>query len=625
MCGIVACVAPAGAAVARAQIDHAMTALAHRGPDGASARFYDGGRVALAHTRLAIVDVAGGAQPIENEDGTIACVVSGELYDDAALRAELESRGHRFRTRSDSELVVHLYEEYGDAFVTHLRGEFALAIWDDRKKRLVCARDRFGVRPLVWTRTQDGIALASEAKALFALGARRRWDADSLWLSMSAQYTTPDRTMFEGVRQVPPGYTLVVDDRGEHLARYWDFDFPISREPNVTPSDLACALEDAVRVRLRSESGRVACALSGGIDSSSIAALAARHQDGLDCFSIAFADDAYDETAIAARTAKHLGANLQVVRVSSEMLFDALPNAVAQSEGLAINFHLSAKWLLARAVRRAGYKVLLTGEGADEVLVGYPHFRHDLLRERGEPADDLARMNPASAGLMMPEMKSDAMLDVGAFARALGFVPSFIEAKAALGLRASSLLDGDFKKRFSHRNPYAEILSSLDLDQMRGRERVDQSSYAWSKLALAGYILRTLGDGTEMAHAIEGRVPFLDHRFFEIARAAPTSEKVRGDAEKFILRAAMRGIVPEEVIARRKHPFLAPAMISRIRAAGDFLRSNDLPGFFDARAIRSALDRLERAPVREAIAWEPPLMLALTATMLARAYGLEDP
>ena len=416
---------------------------------------------------------------------------------------------------------------------------------------------------------------------------------------------------------------LVVDDRGEHLARYWDFDFPISREPNVTPSDLACALEDAVRVRLRSESGRVACALSGGIDSSSIAALAARHQDGLDCFSIAFADDAYDETAIAARTAKHLGANLQVVRVSSEMLFDALPNAVAQSEGLAINFHLSAKWFLARAVRRAGYKVLLTGEGADEVLVGYPHFRHDLLRERGEPADDLARMNPASAGLMMPEMKSDAMLDVTAFTRALGFVPSFIEAKAALGLRASSLLDGDFKKHFRIATRTPKFCRRSTSDQMRGRERVDQSSYAWSKLALAGYICERSATGrrwrTQSKAAFVSRSSFLRDR----TRGADVGE---GSWRRGKIHFA-RGDARHR--SRRSH---RATKTSVSRACDDlahsggrrFLRSNDLPGFFDARAIRSALDRLERAPVREAIAWEPPLMLALTATMLARAYGLED-
>jgi len=620
MCGIVACTSRSWVP----RVDRAVAALAHRGPDGRDARAYDGGRVALGHARLAIVDVENGAQPIDNEDATIACVVSGELYDDEAIRRSLEAHGHRFKTQSDSELVVHLYEEHGDAFVEHLRGEFALAIWDDRNKRLVCARDRFGVRPLVWTKTKDGVAIASEAKALFALGARRAWDADSLWLATSAQYTTPDRTMFAGVRQVPPGFLFVADARGERLARYWDFDLPraAERDRTVRSDELRAALDDAVRVRMRAPGDRVACALSGGIDSSAVAALAARRRHALDCFSIAFDDDAYDESALAARTARALGATLHVVRASSRELLDALPCAVAQSEGLAINFHLPAKWLLAREVNRAGFKVLLTGEGADEVLAGYPHFRRDLLVERGASDADLARRNRASAGLMMPE---GATLDASAFSRALGFVPSFVLAKAGLGLRASSLVSRDFSARYASRDPYGEILASLDVEQMRDRDRVDQSAYAWSKLALAGYILRTLGDGTEMAHAVEGRVPFLDHRFFEVARRVPTSDKIRGDVEKFILRDAMRDALPEEVVARRKHPLLAPPAVGRMDAVGDWLRSGDLPSFFDARAVRSALDRVAVVSASERPAWEPPLMLAMTATLLGRAYGLEDP
>lgn len=622
MCGIVAFASTERGAITRERMDRAAAALAHRGPDGRGIAIYDDGRSALAHTRLAIVDVAGGAQPVANEDGTISCVVSGELYDDARIRTELEARGHRFRTRSDSELVVHLYEEHGDAFVAHLRGEFALAIWDARRKRLLCARDRFGVRPLVWTELDSGIAVASEAKALFALGARRRWDADTLWLSMCAQYATPDRTVFAGVRQLPAGHVLVVDDGGARTTRYWDFDLPRTRDARTTPTDLVRALDDAVRVRMRIDGGRVACALSGGIDSSTIAALAARHQDGLECFSLSFADDAYDEVAIAKRTAAHVGATCHPVRVSASALWEALPSAVAQSEGLAINTHVAAKWILAREVKRAGYKVILTGEGADEVLLGYPHFRRDLLLARGEVADDLARRNAASAGSMMP---AGDMLDTSAFARVLGFVPTFVEAKAALGFRASSLLARDFVSCFSARDPFGEIMASLDVEQMRDRERVDQSAYAWSKLALAGYILRTLGDGTEMAHAVEGRVPFLDHRFFEVARGVPTSDKVRGEIEKWILREGVRTLVPEEVIARRKHPLLAPPLASRLAEARELLRSSALPAFFDAHAIATAFDRLDTATDAERTVWDPPLMLAITATLLAKRYDLEDP
>jgi asparagine synthase (glutamine-hydrolysing) len=611
MCGVVALFGPA---VTTELASRGVAALAHRGPDGRGVSRWDG--CVLGHTRLALVDRLGGAQPIENEDGTIACVVSGELYDDARLRAELESRGHRFRTRSDSELVVHLYEEHGDDFVHHLRGEFAVVIWDGKKRRLVCARDRFGVRPLVWTRAPFGVAVASEAKALFAMGVSASFDADAMWLSACAQYAPEDRTVFEGVRQVPPGSMIVFDDRGARARRYWDLDWPLEDEKrDVSAEELRASLDEAVAVRLRGDHGTTACALSGGIDSSAIAALASRRAR-VACFTIAFEGADYEEAAIARRTAQRLGVPLHVVEAPARALWDALPAAVAQSEGLSINLHVAAKWLLARDVKRAGHHVFLTGEGADEVLAGYPHFRRDLLLESGGATGELATRNAPSAGLMLPEGE---MLDTSAVTRAIGFVPSWIEAKAALGLRASSLLSRDFTARFDSRDPFAEIAATFDASQVRDRARVDQAAYGWAKLALAGYILRTLGDGTEMAHAVEGRVPFLDHRFFEVARAARTPQKIRGDVEKWILREAMKDALPEEVLARRKHPLLAPPTASS--EAAELLRSRALPTMFDARAIRETLDRLEHAPARERALWDPPLMLVLTATLLARHYG----
>jgi asparagine synthase (glutamine-hydrolysing) len=611
MCGVVA-IFGAGATTEHAA--RGVAALAHRGPDGNRVTQFDG--CVLGHARLALVDVAGGAQPIENEDGTIACVVSGEFYDDARLREDLEARGHRFRTKSDSELVVHLYEEHGDEFVHRLRGEFAIVLWDARRRRLVCARDRFGVRPLVWARTRFGIAVASEAKALFAMGVAARFDEESMWLQTCAQYAPEDRTVFAGVRQVPPGTMIVFDDRGEQARRWWDLDLPREDEKrDVSAEELRAALDDAVAVRLRGDHGATACALSGGLDSSSIAAVASRRAP-IACFTIAFEGGEYEEAAIAERTARRLGAPLHVVAAPARALWDALPAAVAQSEGLSINLHVAAKWLLAREVKRAGHHVLLTGEGADEVLAGYAHLRRDLLLERGAEEGELAARNGPSAGLMMPEGE---MLDTRGVARVFGFVPSWIEAKAALGARASSLLAPDFSARFAARDPFGEIARTFDAGQIDGRSRIDQAAYGWSKLALAGYILRTLGDGTEMAHAVEGRVPFLDHRFFEIARVARTPLKIRGEVEKWILREAMKDALPEEVLARRKHPLLAPPSASS--EALELLRSRALPAMFDARRVHTTLERLERAPARERTLWDPPLMLVLTATLLARHYG----
>jgi asparagine synthase (glutamine-hydrolysing) len=593
-------------------LDRAVRALAHRGPDGHGVAAFDG--AILGHTRLALVDVAGGAQPIMNEDGTVACVVSGELYDDVDIRRELEARGHRFRTGSDSEIAVHLYEEHGAAFVDRLRGEFAIILWDARRRRMLCARDRFGVRPLVYWRSSFGVAVASEAKALFALGAPRRWDMTSVWTAMCAQYTLPHRTLFADVEQVAPGCLLIVEQGMIRTERYWDIDFPKADDKrHVTSAQVRAALDDAVQARTRGEHDRLACALSGGIDSTAVAALASKRAR-VECFTLSFKEDDYDELAVAERTAAHIGTPLHVVHASGAALWNALTDAVAQSEGLTVNLHLPAKWLLARDVKRAGISVLLTGEGADEALGGYPHLRRDVLLEAGASTHDLAAGNMASAGLMMPD--GDA-LDTSAVARALGFVPSFLEAKAALGKRAVSLLSFS-----SPSDAYGEIVEALDVGgQLRGRERIDQSSYIWCKLALAGYILRTLGDGAEMAHAVEGRVPFLDHRFFELVRATPTADKIRGDVEKYLLRDAMKADVPEEVIARRKHPLLAPP-VALSDDARDALSSRALPAFFNRAAVEGLLERSTRADGRERKLWDPPLMMVLSATLLAQRFEL---
>jgi asparagine synthase (glutamine-hydrolysing) len=323
------------------------------------------------------------------------------------------------------------------------------------------------------------------------------------------------------------------------------------------------------------------------------------------------------ELPVAARTAAHLGATLHPVDVPRARLLDALPEAIAHGEGLAINGHIAAKYLLSRAIRDAGYKVVLTGEGSDEVFAGYAHLRCDLLG--ATPA--LASENQASAGLMLPEGEALPLDGVRAI---LGFAPSWLEAKATLGRRVAGLLSDDFSRGT---DAMVDFVSAVDVEgQLRGRSRVDQALYLWSKTALAGYILRTLGDGMEMAHAVEGRLPFLDHRLFgRCARSWPACLKIRDGVEKWALREAMRGLLPEEVRARPKHPFLAPPLcLAGAAPVQDILRSErwGRTPFFDHRRILAALDSLPSLPERERIALDPALMLAASAGILHASYGL---
>lgn len=611
MCGIV------GIWGGEGDPSRAVAALRHRGPDGQGVWASPDRAVGLGHARLAVIDPAGSPQPLLDESGRLALVVNGEFYDHDRIRAGLLRRGHRLRTGGDSEIALHLYREHGLGFLDHLRGEFALILYDADARALVAARDRFGVKPLCYAALPGGrLGLASEAKALFALGVPARWDEAAFLQACGTQYVLPDQTLFAGVRQLRPGHALVADDAGVRTFAYWDMDLPPDELRERPPEAEACerlraALDEAVALRLRSDAP-LCFHLSGGLDSSTVAALAAPRVSRLSCYTVSFDDPAYDELDQTRRTADALGAELTVVRVTARDRADHFADAVWFAEGLAINGHLPAKYLLAREISRRA-KVVLSGEGADEVLSGYAHFAHDLARHEGEGQAEGAQM---LAGMHLPEGEP---LPLAGARAALGEVPAFLEAKATLGRRVRSLLRDEWAARLDALDAPARLASAFDARQLSGRHPVDRAAYLWSRTSLANYILRTLGDGTEMAHGVEGRLPFLDHHFFDVARRLPVAHRIRDGVGKVALRRAMAGALPQEVLCRGKHPFTAPP-------AGDWLE-DQLSGagrvpFFDARRVRAALAARAALPPRERNAWEMALTLAASACVLGERFGL---
>jgi asparagine synthase (glutamine-hydrolysing) len=619
MCGIVAVASPrvGGAPVERASIDAALAALAHRGPDGRGSWYAPDRGVALGHTRLAVIDPAGGAQPIANEDGSVVAVVNGELYDHEDAARWLALRGHRLRSRCDAEILVHLYEELGDDVVRRLRGELAFVLWDARRGRLLAGRDRFGIKPLVYARWRGGLALASEAKALFALGVPARWDDESFFHAAHTQYPWPDRTLFAGVSQLEPGSLMVWERAGEpRIARYWEL--PTASGDVASLDDAAATiratLDDAVRVRLRADAP-ICVQLSGGLDSSSVAALAARAGGLSGAFTVGFAAEhvGYDERDAARATAAQLGLPLTVVELDGAAIATHWPAAVAHGEGLAINGHLVGKFLLSRAMRDAGFKVALTGEGADELLAGYPHLRRDGGAGPGLEA------HAASRGIMLPA--GEGLSTAGVHAR-LGRVPTWLAAKATLGHRVRALLAPDLVRRHAGVDPYGALIDRLGAERLRAMSPLHGSAASWMQTALAQYILRTLGDGMEMAHGIEGRVPFLDHRVAGAAFAIAPAVLVGTGLDKPVLRHAMAGLVPEHVRARPKHPFLAPPLAQLAPAlVQDTLRTHARrSSLVDGAQLVAVLDRLPAMSAPEQQAWDPALMLVLSAAILERSY-----
>jgi asparagine synthase (glutamine-hydrolysing) len=631
MCGVLAEYNPA-ALVDAARLRMALGTLRRRGPDGEGVWASPCGRVALGHTRLAVIDPDNSPQPIAGPDGESQLAVNGEFYDHEAIRRDLARRGRRFRTGGDSEIALHLYEEHGPAFLHQLRGEFALVLWDAKRRLLLAARDRFGVKPLCWTLAGGRLLVASEAKALFALGAPAGWDEEAVFAACGMQYTPPDRTLFAGVHLLPPGCFLRAHDGRVEVCRYWAMDYPPEGEKSPAPlaeqaAGLRERLDEAVRLRLRADAP-VCFHLSGGLDSTGVTALAsARLGRPVACFTVGFDAPGYDELAQAQDAARCLGAELHAVRLGRGEMLAHLSDAVYCSEGLAINGHLPAKYLLARAIRRAGFRVVLSGEGADELLGGYAHFRQDLLHGAGPaPLEQLRAGNGIMAGIHLPEGDG---LPLDAVTAALGFAPAFLQAKATFGWRMRRLLRDDFLRRFSGRDCYADFLTHFDLGRLRNRHPVDVSSCLWSASSMATYILRTLGDGTEAAHGVEGRLPFLDHVFFEHARTLPTNLKIRDGVEKFVLREALAGVLPAAVRRRAKHPFTAPPLCAGDPAAAGDLVQQMLRGpglahspFFDPEKVVALLDRLPALPGRERVATDPVLMLVLTACLAQERFGL---
>jgi asparagine synthase (glutamine-hydrolysing) len=640
MCGIVALFSRRDS-ISVSALHRAIQSLYHRGPDGQRHWISQDRRVGLGHARLSIIDLLTGDQPIANEDGRVRIVVNGEFYGYEAIRRELHESGHQLSTRSDSEIALHLYEDFGVQCLHRLRGEFAFVLWDETNQTMFAARDRFGIKPLFYTFHKETLYLASEVKALFAAGVPARWDAESVYHSVEFG-AHPVRTLFDNVFQVPPGHYLLATDKHVQLKQYWDFDYPKTNGKLLQRSDAEYAaefrhtLEEAVRIRLRADVP-VGCYLSGGLDSCSVLGLAAKHYpEPIRAFTLTFSHSDYDEEAEAKEMAAKVGAEFCPIPIRQDDLADHFSDAIFQSETFCFNAHGVAKYLLSRAVRNAGYKVVVTGEGSDEILGGYAHFRRDMLlynQSGQDPATvasllrDLEELNPVSRGLLLPDGEARPLENVK---RLLGFVPSWIETFSARSAKMQAVFSGEFGTMIGMRHSYQPLFSDLDVrGQLAGRDPVHQSLYLWSKTVLPGYILNMLGDRMEMAHSVEGRVPFLDHHVVEVIRSQPVAQKIRGMTEKYVLREAVRDLITDTVYRRQKHPFLSPPATLNPREkfstfVQDTLRSPVLGSipFFDQEKVIALLDGLDGMEEGSRITNDQVLMTLVSACVLQDRFRL---
>ncbi|SBO42821.1 asparagine synthase (glutamine-hydrolyzing) [Cyanobium sp. NIES-981] len=548
----------------------------HRGPDGFGVRSLPGQGVGFCHARLSIIDLDAnrGRQPFVSEDGQLLMAHNGEFYDFQEIRASLTAQGARFSSKSDSEILLRLYQRQGlEASLPLLRGEFAFALFDQSLDTLVLVRDRFGVKPQYWTLTDEGLVFGSELKVLFAHpGVQRRFSSEGLFHQLM-QTMVPGTTAFEGVHQLKPGHVLTVQRRnGEFVIDdqpYWDVDFPRSgeRDPGRSEAEhiaaVRQALLEAVEVRMVADVP-VGCYLSGGIDSCSILGLAAAvSQNPVKAFTIGFDDSRYDETPIATAMAEATGADQLVMRLSGNELYGHLEETIWHTERTIYNTLAVAKFLMSREVNRSHYKVVMTGEGSDELFGGYPAFRRDMFlhglaelpeADRQEWEQLLQEANQLVQGAMLAEEQvHDPALEA-----VVGFTPSCLQPWLACAPLVPALLAPEHRRACAGYEPGAAIAATLDPSQLEGRHALDRAQYVWIKTMLEGQILTWGGDRVDMAHAMEARPAFLDHHLAAVAVQVPPELRIKGKTEKYVLREAMRGLLPEQLYRREKFAFMAP-------------------------------------------------------------------
>jgi asparagine synthase (glutamine-hydrolysing) len=588
----------------RATLARMIDAIAHRGPDERGIQV--DALTGFGHARLSIIDQAHGRQPMSSRAGDVWVTFNGEIFNYVELRAEMMARGRRFETDSDTEVILALYEEKGPACVADFNGDFAFAIWDTRCRRLMLARDRMGVRPLYYTVRDGALAFASEVKALLEVpGIDAELDPHALDQIFTFWFPLAPRTPFKDILELPPAHVLIAEDGKVDVRAYWTLTYPDAADADGvdrrSEADIAAELRDllldAVRIRLRSDVP-VGAYLSGGLDSSIVTAAIARvSPDRLKTFSVAFESDEFDESAFQQEMVKALGTEHMTVKCRTGDIGRMFPDVVRATERPILRTAPAPLFALSDLVRKNGYKVVLTGEGADEVFAGYDIMKEAKIR-RFCAAQPASRRRPLLLQRLypyLPALKSQTPEYLQAFfhARPQDTTDPLFSHLPRLRNTAGAKLffSAEMRARLHGYDALDDLRARLPADFARWHP-LSQAQYLETAHLLPGYILSSQGDRVAMAHAVEGRFPFLDHRVVEFAARIPPKLKMRVLREKHILRVAMAEMLPPSIGSRTKQPYRAPDAQSFVGAAAPAYVARRLSpaelarnGCFDARAV----------------------------------------
>ena len=576
--------------------------IGHRGPDATGTLAE--GPVALGHTRLSIIDLAGGRQPMATPDRALQVTFNGEIFNYVELRERLTGLGHQFATQSDTEVILHAYRQWGDNCVEHFNGQWAFAVWDRSQNRLFLSRDRLGIRPLFYTSSSDRFLFASEVKAL-AADPQVNLSLDPVGLNQAFTYwtTVAPRTVFQNILELPPGHCLSVEKGSIRSWQYWqlDYDPDTSLNEDQATEALLELLSDAVKLRLRSDVP-VGAYLSGGLDSSITAALIRQITNTpLETFSVAFDNEDYDESRYQRMMVDQLGTKHHELRCRHEDIGQAFADVVFHAERPILRTAPAPFYLLAQQVRREGYKVVVTGEGADEMLGGYDLFKEAKVRRfwAAEPNSRLRGLLLKKLYPYMPNLQAQSPAYLQAFFHVAATDldnPFFSHLpRWRLGEQLKRFLNEPYADVGDTHERYTDVAETLP-PAFQAWAPFSQAQFLEATVLLPGYILSSQGDRMAMAHGIEGRFPFLDHRLAEFAGRIPPRWKMKSLCEKYLLKRAASKLVPDEIIQRPKQPYRAPEAVAffgtpehplKNTYAEDMLSSSQIQrnGIFQAKAV----------------------------------------
>lgn len=546
-----------------------LKTLYHRGPDGDGEYIDKEKGLAMGHTRLSIIDLKTGDQPLFDHTKSIVLTTNGEFYDFKRIRADLMSKGDRFTTKSDSEIAINLYKRHSLSFVDYLRGEFAFALYDYKNEQLILVRDRFGIKPLFFYCKDGTFVYGSEVKSLLEHPLVPKELDKRASIHQLMQVMVPGTSAFKDIHALQPGHMLIVKKEGDRFnitsKCYWDMDFP-EKDGYKKQNDeyyieaVREKLIEAVHLRLEADVP-VGCYLSGGIDSCSILGLATgAQQSPVKAFTISFDHKDYDESQIAIGMAEEMNADQEILNITaSELYGDNYIKAIWHSERTFYNTLGVAKWCMSRRVHECGYKVVVTGEGSDELFGGYPFFKRDMIlhgldEENKSFYDDLYSSNQIFKGVLL----TDNVLSHPSFESLCGFTPSWVQNWMGTLELAKNILSEEVSEELKSYDPIETIALAIEPNMVKNRHPLDIVQYTWAKTMLEGQILNWGGDRVDMANSMESRPAFLDHHLANLATQIPPTVRIKNNIEKWVLREAMKGILPDILYKRQKFAFMAP-------------------------------------------------------------------